>query len=141
MTTATPGQVRRGPDLDGLGDVVASLVEDNLAEHPDRWGLATGWAAEVEVLDADSTFVVLTGGGDVLVVPRTEEPVTLTVRIDGDTLIGLPEIPLVAGLPDPRSGQGRALIGQLLRRDVRIHGLVRGLASLRRLLRLLNTAD
>jgi hypothetical protein len=137
---ATPGQVRRDPNLDGLGDVVASLVEDNLAEHPDRWGLVTGWAVRVEVLDAGSTFVILTAPGDLLVVPRTDEPATMTVRIDGDTLVGLPEIPLLAGLPDPRSAEGRTLIAQILRRDVRIQGLVRGLASLRRLLRLLNTA-
>lgn len=140
MTTASPGQVRRSPELDGLGDIVASLVEDNLAEDPGRWDLATGWAVRVEVLDAASTFVIVASRADVLVAPDANESMSLTVRIDGDTLVGLPEVPLVAGLPDPRSAEGRDLIGKILRRDVRIHGLVRGLQPLRQLLRLLNTA-
>jgi hypothetical protein len=141
MSATATGTVLRDPALDGLGDVVASLVEDNLTEHPDRWHLVQrAWAVHVHVIDAESSFAVAASPGGVLVTPDISGSATFVVSLDGDTLVALPEIPLVAGLPDPRTPEGRALLGQVLRRDLRIRGLVRRLGPLRRLLRLLNTA-
>jgi len=132
--------ITRDDQLDGLGTLVADLLTDNL-ESGQRRRLLSGrrWAATVNVVDAQSLFVVELGEGQARVLSQVDTPVSLRIQIDGDTLVGLPEVPLVLGLPDPRTAQGRTIIWKLLNRELRIGGLFRHLGRLRRLLTLLNT--
>lgn len=132
--------VARDDELDGLGCLVADLLSDNL-EHVGRRKLLAGkrWAATINVVDAESLFVVELGEGRARVLSAVDAPVSLRIQIDGDTLVGLPEVPLVLGLPDPRSALGRLIIRKLLNRELRIGGLLLHLGRLRRLLILLNT--
>lgn len=132
--------VARDDELDGLGCLVADLLSDNL-QNVRRRELLAGrrWAAAINVVDAESLFVVELGEGRARVLSAVDAPVSLRIQIDGDTLVGLPEVPLVLGLPDPRSTVGRLIIWKLLNRELRIGGLLLHLGRLRRLLTLLNT--
>lgn len=133
--------VVRDDQLDGLGSLVADLLSDNL-EIGGRRKLLAGrrWAATIKVVDADSLFVVELGEGRARVRSLADTKVSLRIQIDGDTLVGLPEVPIVLGLPDPRTAMGRVIIRKLLNRELRIGGLFLHLGRLRRLLTLLNTA-
>jgi len=137
----SPATVECDDEVDGLGHIVADLLTDNLQGGTrDRLLMGRPWGAEINVHDAQSVFVVELGGGKAAVRVRSEAPAALRIRTDGDTLIAIPEVPLVAGLPDPRAGSGRVLLAKLLRRELRIGGLLRHPMLLRRLLRLLTTA-
>jgi hypothetical protein len=133
--------VSRDEQLDGLGCLVADLLTDNLADGT-RSKLLTGrrWTATINVVDAESVFVVELGQGRARVLSNVSGASSLRIKIDGDTLVALPEVPLVVGLPDPRTSLGRTVIGKLLSRELRIGGLLLHLSRLRRLLTLLNTA-
>jgi len=120
--------------------MVADLLDDNLAADPGRGRLLAGrtWRVTVVVAEADSCFT-LTFGAGLLARIGTAEAAQLVVAADGDTLIALPEVPLIAGLPDPRRALGRALIAKILRRQLKVRGLLRHPVLLTRLLRLLST--
>jgi hypothetical protein len=63
------------------------------------------------------------------------------VRSDAETLLALTTAPLLAGLPDVRSPEGRAVLGRLLGRRLVVRGLVRHPVRLTRLTALLSVAD
>jgi len=133
--------VSRDDQLDGLGCLVADLLTDNLTDGTRR-KLLTGrrWAATINVVDAESVFVVELGEGQARVLSDVQTASSLRIKIDGDTLVALPEVPLIVGLPDPRTVLGREIIRKLLSRELRIGGLLLHLGRLRRLLTILNTA-
>lgn len=135
--------VERSGELDGLADIVADLFSDNLAGAPERRALLRGrpWRVAVTVADAASTFVIALSPSTVCISPGNGADATLRVTTDGETLIDLPEVRLFAGLPDPRHREGRQVIAKLLRRELRIGGLLRHPRRVTRLLRLLNTAS
>jgi hypothetical protein len=135
--------VERDTTLDGLADMVADLLQDNLNRLPDRARLLEGrpWAAQIDVYDTESSFVVDITGRTVRVRESMSGPKALHIRADGETLVELPEVPLLAGLPDLRQATGRQLLSKLARRQLQIRGLLRHPLRLSRLLRLLNTAD
>lgn len=134
--------IERGADLDGLADIVADLFRDNLEAAPERAELLRGrpWRVAIEVPDAESRFVIAISPTTIGVGPGATDAASLRVRTDGETLVELPEVRLLAGLPDPRREEGRVLIGKLLRRRLRIRGLLLHPRRVTRLLRLLNTA-
>lgn len=133
--------VVRDDKLDGLGQIVADLLEANLADGTRSAAIGGGrrWRAAIFVRDAESALLLEFGAGQAVVRAGSNEPAQLRIEVDGDTLVQIPEIPLVLDLPDPRTPQGRELLGKLLRREARISGLLRHPFLLRRLLRLLST--
>ncbi len=135
-----PGGVVVGDDVDGLGSIVGDLLVANLEDEA-RLPLLKGRprSVEVDVYDADSVFVITLGGGGVRVGVQSASPAQLVIRVSGDNLLEIPETPLWAGIPDPRSTAGRTLLKKVLLREVRIRGLARHPMLLRRFLRLLTT--
>jgi len=135
-------QVQRGPGLDGLASMVADLFDGNLAADPGRASLLTGrtWRTSVLIAEADSEFALVVGDGR-LAMTATAGPAELVIAADGDTLIELPDVPLIAGLPDLRRPPGRALVAKILRRQLKVRGLLRHPVLLTRLLRLLTTGS
>ena len=134
--------VERSDELDGLGAIVADLLSDNLAANPSLEKLLQGkrWAASIAVPEAESEFRTILGEGTIAVDVASVSP-ALRITTDGDTLIGLPEVPLIAGLPSPLTASGRDLIKKLLKGELKIGGLLRHPVKVTRALRLLNTAD
>lgn len=136
-------EVTQSDELDGLGSIVADLLADNLAADPSLEKLLGGnkWAVFVAIPEADSQFNMIIGDGTVSVdVDSPMEP-ALRITTDGDTLIALPEVPLIAGLPTPLAASGRQLITKLLKGELKIGGLLRHPLKVTKVLRLLNTAD
>ena len=129
-----------GDDVDGLGSIVGNLFAGNL-EDATRRALLKGsaWSVAVDVYDADSIFVISLGGAGVRIAKESAIPSQLVIRLSGDNLLEIPETPLWAGLPDPRSMAGRSLLKKVLVREVRITGLLRHPMLLRRFLKVLNT--
>lgn len=142
MTLPVPGvQVQREAGLDGLADMVADLLDGNLDGDPERARLLSGktWRVGVHVPEAESRFRLEIGEGRLAMSGLNGGSCDLAITADGDTLIELPSLPLVVGLPDPRRAVARAVIAKILRRQLRIRGLLRHPVLLTRVLRLLHT--
>jgi hypothetical protein len=130
--------VERGPGLDGLSEMVADLLDQLLAREPDR---AARLRHEVAVLIARDAGVAATlrmRPGCVRVERGATRDAELTVSADAGTLLGLAAAPLVRGLPDPRSAEGRGAILGLASGRIRVHGLARHPGALARLTSLLS---
>ena len=136
-------EITRSDELDGLGSLLADLLAYNLAADPSRESFLNGepWTIAITVPEADSAFRITLGHGTVTVTPDGGEPATLRITTDGDTLVDLPEVPLVVGLPSPLAASGRQLITKLLKRQLTIEGLLRHPLRVTQALRLLNTTD
>ena len=135
-------RVTQSDELDGLGSIVADLLTDNLAADPSLEKLLQGkqWSAIVAVPEAESEFAIIIGNGAISVDTASPAKPALRITTDGDTLIGLPEVPLIAGLPTPFVASGRELITKLLKGDLKIGGLLQHPIKVTKALRLLNTA-
>jgi hypothetical protein len=130
-------------EVDGLGSIVADLLSDNLLADSSRSKLLQGkpWVVAISIPEAESRFrIILKSDAAAVDVISPQKPI-LEITTDGDTLIGLPEVPLIVGLPSPFAGSGRDLIAKILNGQLKIRGLVKHPIKVTRVLRLLNTAD
>jgi hypothetical protein len=132
-------------DAAGLRDLVEGLVEANLARAPARARRITQReAASLVATDADAavTIQMLPGAlhapGSVLVHDGEDPWAEVVVRSDSVGLLELAAMPLRFGLPDVLTPDGREVVRQLLRRRIRVRGLVRHLGTVRRLSMLLS---
>lgn len=131
-----------GSDGSAFRELVDGLLAANLERVPDRARVITRReAAALVATDADVavTIQLLPGAGSSFVVHTGEDPFAeIVVRATGAGLLGLAATPLRLGLPDPASATGRRVIGDVLRRRIRVRGLVRHAGTLRRLSMLLS---
>lgn len=131
----------RDAEPNGLAEMVGGLLEANIAADPTRRRLLAparvhlaGTDAEVDVhLDITREGIVVGNGAP----PRRPH---LAVSTDAAGLLDLAAAPLRLGLPDVADPRGRAVLARLLRRDLRIRGLLRHPIRLTRLARLLSVA-
>ena len=130
-----------GPEPSGLASMVAELTEQNLSRDPDRLALLRPAVVVLEAPDADVTVFLRIAPGEVRVGDGDVPDAHLSIRADSARLLDLTTAPLRFGLPDVLSPEGRAIVGDLLGRRVRIRGLLRHPARLARLTRLLSVAD
>jgi hypothetical protein len=130
-----------GPQPGGFASLVADLLEQNLMRDPGRRKLLQPSVVVLEAPDAD-VVVHLRIGADAVRVGDGDVPdAHLRVAAEADRLIGLTRVPLRFGLPDAVKPEGRAVLGDLLGRRLRIRGLIRHPVRLARLTRLLSVAD
>ena len=132
-------------DPTGIAELLGRLLEENLAAHPERAVLLRRAVVEIRATDAGVGVVLELSPGRVVVrdAAAAEAPLRPELVIAA-TSAGLLEVvgaPLVAGLPDPRRREGRAVLGAIATRRIRISGLVRHLGTLRRVARLLSVAE
>ncbi len=140
---ASPGPPARvvyaDADPNGLATILGGLIEGNLAADPARSALLARPAAfglvaedaEVEVTLRLAPWMVTVANG---LVGRHD----VVVRASSGALVGLSSVPLRFGLPDPATPLGRAVLGSLARREVRVQGLLTAPGKLARLNRLLS---
>ena len=114
----------------GLALMVADLIEQNLARDPARRALLRPTVAVLDAPDADVTVFLR-------IVPDAH----LRIRAASERLLDLTTAPLRFGLPDPLRSEGRAIVADLLRRHIRIRGLLSHPLRLARLTQLLTVAD
>lgn len=126
----------------GLAHMVAGLIEANLDADPSRERLLSGrrGAVEIVVFDSGVTVGVTFVPGAVTVTDAPVPGADLRVATGADDLMALTTVPLRAGLPDPTTPAGRAVVAAMLRGRLRARGLPGGLGALRTLTRLLSVA-
>ncbi|MFB3738008.1 MAG: hypothetical protein ACE14W_03465 [Candidatus Velamenicoccus archaeovorus] len=129
-----------GARPDGLASMVGGLIEANLARHPDRARLLRPAVVDLSALDAGVSVSLAIETDRVVVAPTAGANGRPHVHVlaNASDLLLLASAPLRLGLPDPLSTRGRAVLGGLVRRRIRIRGLLRHPGTLGRLSRLLS---
>jgi hypothetical protein len=130
-----------GREPSGLASMVADLIEQNLARDPTRRALLRKSVAVLEAPDADVTVFLRIERDGVRVGDGEVPDAPLRIRSDSRRLLDLTTAPLRGGFPDPLRPEGRAIVWGLLRRRIRIRGLLRHPVRLARLTKLLSVAD
>jgi hypothetical protein len=125
----------------GLASMVAELIEQNLARDPERGRLLHPSVVVLDAPDADVTVFLRIAPGEVRVGDGAVPDAHLSIRVDSGRLLDLTTAPLRFGLPDLVNAEGRAIVGDLLGRRLRIRGLLRHPLRLARLTKLLSVAD
>jgi hypothetical protein len=126
----------------GLAAMVGGLIEANLRQHPERRSLLRPAVVELVAVDAGVSIRIALSPGRVSVANGSSRPGRSRVRVlaDSDGLLLLSSAPLRFGLPDPLSPDGRLVLAKVLRRQIRISGLVAHPLTVARFARLLSVA-
>jgi hypothetical protein len=132
-------------DGGGLRGLVEALLDANLARDPRRACLITRReAAALRATDAGLAVTLqflpgAVGGAGTVLVHDGEDPwAEIVVHAPSAALLELAAAPSRFGLPDVLHPDGRAIVGDLVRRRIRVQGLARHLGTLRRLSQLLS---
>jgi hypothetical protein len=126
----------------GLAAMVGGLIEANLRQHPERRSLLRPAVVELVAVDAGVSVRIALSPRQVTVSNGSSRPDRPRVRVlaDSDGLLFLSSAPLRFGLPDPMSSDGRAVLAKVLRRQIRISGLIAHPLTVARFARLLSVA-
>jgi hypothetical protein len=122
----------------GLAEMIGGLIAQNLVRVPARERLLRPALIAIAVPDAGVAVSLRVDPGRVLVADGPEPSARLRIAAASDRLLALAAAPLRWGLPDVLEHEGRAVLADLLRRRVRIHGLFSHAGALRRLTMLLS---
>ena len=130
-----------GEEPSGLASMLAQLIETNLATDPGRVSLLRPSVVVMDVPDAEVTVFLRIAPDAVRVGDGAVPDAHLRIRTDAERLLGLTTVPLRFGLPDVARPEGRAVVGDLLARRLRIEGLLLHPIRLARITQLLSVAD
>ncbi len=122
----------------GLASMLGGLIEGNLKAHPEREALLSkGATYSIVAPDVGVAVSLRFSPGKVQV--RNDEVAKPNVRVetDSETLIGLSSVPLKFGLPDAMTKEGREVNKKLMKRQLKVKGLLRHPGKLARLNKLL----
>jgi len=124
----------------GLAAMVGGLIEANLRQHPDRRSLLRPAVVELAASDAGVSVRIALSPNRVLVSNGPSRPgrPRVRVRADSESLLRLSSAPLRFGLPDPFSRDGRRVLSKVVRREIRISGLIAHPLTVARFSRLLS---
>ena len=126
------------PEPVGLAQMLADLIEQNLARDPSRGRLLKPAVVAITATDAEVSVTLHLDGVRVTFANGADPQARVHVRATGGRLFGLAACPLRFGLPDLFSREGRAIVGDLLKGRTRIDGLISHLPAVRRLTMLLS---
>ena len=130
-----------GSEPSGFASLLADLIEQNLARDPARRRLLHPSVAVLEAPDADVVVHLRIARDGVRIGDGNVPDAQVRIAADAERLLDLTTVPLRFGLPDVVKPGGRAIVGDLLARRVRIRGLVLHPVRLARITRLLTVAD
>ncbi len=122
----------------GLASMLGGLIEGNLKAHPEREALLSkGATYSIVAPDVGVAVSLRFSPGKVQV--RNDEVAKPNVRVetDSETLIGLSSVPLKFGLPDAMTKEGREVNKKLMKRQLKVKGLLSHPGKLARLNKLL----
>jgi hypothetical protein len=122
----------------GLAAMIGGLIEGNLATHPERAELLGPALVGLVATDAGVAITLRLRPGTVTVAEGLVGRPQVVVEADSETLTELSSTPLWLGFPDARTNLGRAIGRKLVRRELRVRGLVRHPGIVSRLNRLLS---
>ena len=121
----------------GITELIDGLVHQNLRRDPDRRLLGKD-VVTIEALDAGVAASIRSSEGEIVVGDGRDPKARVVLSASSTKLLELAGAPLRFGLPDALTHDGRALIGDLLARRIRVRGLIRHLGTVRRLTVLLS---
>jgi hypothetical protein len=127
-----------GAEPNGLASMLGTLIEQNLIRDPARRRLLRPAVVTVTATDADAGVTLRIGHGALEIVNGADPHPQLDVSTDSHRLLDLASVPLRMALPDLLDARGRAVIISVLRRRLRVRGLLRHPLLLTRLNRLLS---
>lgn len=130
-----------GSEPSGLASMVAELIQQNLARHPERHRLLRRSVVMLDAPDAEVTVFLRIDPDGVRVGDGDVPDAHLRIGADSGRLLDLTTAPLRLGLPDLLAPEGRAIVRDLLARRLHIRGLLRHPLRLARLTQLLSVAD
>jgi hypothetical protein len=123
----------------GLAAMLGGLIQANLAAHPGRARHLTGPAVfSISAPDAEVGVSIRLSAGRVSIRNGVVGRAHVRIEADSEVLVGLSAVPLRFGLPDVTTKEGRAVIMDVIRRRLRIRGLLVHPGKLARLNRLLS---
>ena len=121
----------------GITELIDGLVHQNLGRDPSR-RLRRRDVVAIEAADAGVAVSLRSSAGRILVTDGRDPDARVVVSASSTKLLELAGAPLRFGLPDAFTNDGRALIGDLLSKRIRVRGLIRHLGTVRRLTMLLS---
>jgi hypothetical protein len=125
----------------GLAEMLAGLLGANLLRRPEREVLLRPAVIGIEAADAGVAITVrLTERRIEISNGAAIRGSDLRIRADGADLLALSVSPLRLGLPDPLTGEGRAILRRVASGRVRISGMLRHPIVLSRFARLLSVS-
>jgi len=131
----------QGGEPNGLAAMLGAIIEGNLLAHPELERLlATPATFAIVAPDVDVAVSIRLSPGSVAVRNGVVGRPQVMVTGDSETLVGMSAVPLKFGLPDPRTKEGRDVNRKLLKRQLKVKGLVRHPGKLARLNKLLTVA-
>lgn len=119
------GVTLESPHPSGLAEMIAGLLEQQLAREPAREALLRPSIVQLSVPDAAVTVTVRLAPDGVRVADGVAPDAHLRIDAPAERLLALAAVPLRAGMPDPLHPDGRAAIADLMTRRVRVDGLLR----------------
>jgi hypothetical protein len=124
-----------GAAENGLASMVAGLLEANVGSSPYKARVFSRMKGAVGLVatDAEVSLTLVFDRGRCVVHDGLLEGAVATVRADSDSIIELSNVRLVGGLPWLFDPTGRSVAGKVLRKAIRIHGLLRHPVTLTRL--------
>jgi hypothetical protein len=129
------------PHPSGLAELIAGLLEQQLAREPARAALLRPSTVVLAVPDAAVSVTVRTTPGEVRVSDGAAADAHLRIVASADRVLALAAAPLRAGMPDPLHRLGRAVWADVLTGRVRVHGLLRHPRRLARFTSLLSVSE
>jgi hypothetical protein len=130
-----------GDDPSAFARMLGDLIEANLLRSPGRARLLHPATVELEALDAGTVATVRIRSGRVRVADGPAgRRADVRIRATGRDLLELAAAPLRLGLPDPFRPQGRAVLGAIVTRRVRVAGMAAHPLVLARFARLLSAS-
>ena len=127
------------PEPAGLSAMLGGILEGNLKDHPERARLLSPpMVASIRVPDVETVVSLRFTPERIQVRSGPVSRADVVVQADSELLMSLSTVPLRFGLPDLGTEDGRYVIGQLLRRKLRIKGVFRHPGKLARLNKLLS---
>ena len=123
----------------GLSAMLGGIIRANLEAHPQRKGLLAKSATySIRASDVDVAVSIRLTPGRVQVRNGVVGRPEIRIEARSERLVALSSVPLRFGLPDVATKEGRAVIGDLVRRRLRVRGLLRHAGKLGRLNKLLS---
>jgi hypothetical protein len=126
------------PEPNGLASLIGTLIEQNLARDPGRVRLLRPGVFVISATDAEVAVTIRLAPDSVTVANGEDPRASVVVWAPGRDLFELAGTPVRFGLPDPISKRGRAVIGAIASRRIRVRGMVLRLPAVRRLTMLLS---
>jgi hypothetical protein len=122
-----------------LAEMLARLLEANLAAHPERARLVRAGTVRLRAVDAgEGVRIALTPGRVEIAAGAADGRGGVAIRASSRDLLDLSAAPLRLGFPDPLHPDGREVLRAIASGRIRITGMLRRPLALSRVARLLS---